>query len=338
MVIFLKSHKRAIYTNLRLSDCIRNFLLEMEIGNLASGSIHNSGLTLGEIVAYGERMGWSDFLEDLDRDRMVEFLSYLKSRPTLDGRRRPVLDANGRQRTIGASYYRTCYRRISAFINWCLKQDYIDVDPLRNIAVPKAEKRVVPILSEDDFRNLLRVTDPGLYKTRAWHFHAVRDQALLWTFFDTPGRKSEIARLTLGQVDLKGRRIMVEGKGRKERYMYLGAVTVRALGRYQMLRDGLALSTDNWWVNSLGNPLSPDWVYPVIKRIAKRAGVEGLHPHKFRHTFSISMIEADVPLPTLEVMGGWAKIPETYLATLGDRAARAAHKRVSPADRLAARK
>ena len=71
MVIFLKSHKRAIYTNLRLSDCIRNFLLEMEIGNLASGSIHNSGLTLGEIVAYGERMGWSDFLEDLDRDRMV---------------------------------------------------------------------------------------------------------------------------------------------------------------------------------------------------------------------------------------------------------------------------
>ena len=30
------------------------------------------------------------------------------------------------------------------------------------------------------------------------------------------------------------------------------------------------------------------------------------------------MIEVDVPLPTLEVMGGWKKLPTTYLATLGD--------------------
>ena len=49
------------------------------------------------------------------------------------------------------------------------------------------------------------------------------------------------------------------------------------------------------------------------------------------------MIEADVPLPTLEVMGGWKRLPQTYHATLGDRAAKAAHRRVSPADRLARR-
>ena len=84
--------------------------------------------------------------------------------------------------------------------------------------------------------------------------------------------------------------------------------------------------------------MSSSWVYQALRRIAKKAGVSGLHPHQFRHTFSIAMIEADVPLPTLEVMGRWAKIPETYLATLGDRVARAAHKRVSPADRFAGRR
>jgi integrase len=77
-----------------------------------------------------------------------------------------------------------------------------------------------------------------------------------------------------------------------------------------------------------------NWLYLMLKRLSERAGIPGLHSHQFRHTFSINMIEAEVPLPTLEVMGGWSKIPQTYLATLGDRAARAAHRRVSPADRL----
>ena len=334
----MKTQKKVIVRNLRLSDCIRNFLLEMEISNLAPGSVHNSGLTLGEMAEFGEQAGWSESLVDLDRDRVLEFLVHLKSRPSRDSRRRPVLDADGRPRSIGDAYYRTCYRRLSAFFNWCLKHDYIEVDPLRNMPVPRVAKRVVPTVSEDDFKRLLLVTDPGLYKTGCWHFLGVRDQALLWLFFDTPGRNGEIGGLRTDQVNLKERRIMVEGKGRKERYMYLGAVTVRALGRYQVLRDSLAQATDCWWVNSVGGAMSADWVYSGLKRIARRAGVEGLHPHRFRHTFSIAMIEGGVPLPTLEVMGGWEKIPDTYLATLGDKAARAAHKMVSPADRLAGRK
>ena len=131
---------------------------------------------------------------------------------------------------------------------------------------------------------------------------------------------------------------MVEGKGRRERYMYLGAVTVRALMRYQMLRDGLVPETDDWWLSSAGEPMDDAWINSAFRRIGKRAGVPGLHPHQFRHTFSVAMIEAGVPQPILEVMGGWSRIPPTYLATLGDRAAMAAHKRASPADRLVRRK
>ena len=84
------------------------------------------------------------------------------------------------------------------------------------------------------------VTDPSLVHTGARHFQAVRNQAALWMFLDTPARRSEVARLTTHTVDLGGRRIHVEGKGRKERYMYLGAVTVRAMVRYQSARDALS--------------------------------------------------------------------------------------------------
>ncbi len=57
-----------------------------------------------------------------------------------------------------------------------------------------------------------------------------------------------------------------------------------------------------------------------------------------RHTFAVSVIEADVALPALQGMGGWKHLPWTYLATLGDRAAKAAHQRVSPADGLAGKR
>ena len=155
---------------------------------------------------------------------------------------------------------------------------------------------------------------------------------------DTPGRRQEITRLTVDAVDPRDRRVLVEGKGRKERYLYIGAVTTNGMGRYKMLRDALEPWTDDWWVDTQGKPMGNNWLYLMLQRLSDRAGFPGLHPHQFRHTFSINMIEADVPLPTLEVMGGWSRIPQTYLATLGDRAAKAAHRRVSPADRLAGRK
>ena len=127
---------------------------------------------------------------------------------------------------------------------------------------------------------------------------------------------------SFGGFGLRERRVLVEGKGRKERYMYIGAATSKAMGRYKMLRDSLEPWTDDWWVDAQGKPMGDNWLYLMLKRLSDRAGIPGLHPHQFRHTFSINMIEADVPLPTLEVMGGWSRIPQTYLATLGDRAAR----------------
>jgi site-specific recombinase XerD len=199
------------------------------------------------------------------------------------------------------------------------------------------QQRVIPTVSDDDFRKLLRLTDPALYRSPARNFRAVRDQAMLWLLLDTPGRQDELARLTLENVDLRERRVLVEGKGRKERYMYLGAVTTKAMGRYKMQRDTLDPWTDDWWVDCHGRPMNRAWLHRVLKRLGQRAGIPNLHPHMFRHTFSVRMIESDVPLPTLEVMGGWVRIPQTYLATLGDRAARAAHRRVSPADRLTGR-
>ena len=312
---------------LSFRDAVQNFLLDQEISNRTAGTVEAQRIVLGFLTNYAEEEGWPS-VDGVGKSHLRQYLAALKGRPKRSSGVGPISD----------SYYETQYRRIKRFFNWCVVEGLVDVNPLSDISHPKVGRRVIRTVSDDDFRKLLRLTDPALYRSPARNFRAVRDQALLWLMMDCPGRRDELFRLTVESVDLKERRVLVEGKGRKERYMYFGAVTTKALSRYKVRRDALDPRTSDWWVDCHGSPVGRSWVYQVVKVLGKRAGIPDLHPHMFRHTFSINMIEADVPLPTLEVMGGWERIPKTYLATLGDRAARAAHRRVSPADRLANRK
>lgn len=73
----------------------------------------------------------------------------------------------------------------------------------------------------------------------------------------------------------------------------------------------------------------------MVKRVAARAGVENLHPHRYRHTFITNMVESDVNQTTIEHMVGVRQIPRTYLNKIGDKAAQKAHRLHSPAAKLA---
>ena len=313
---------------LTLDDAVQSFLLDLEIGNRSPSTISAQRTVLSFLCAFAEESGWPS-IPQISKPHMRQYLAALKARPKWFGLR------GAANEPISDSYYETNYRRIKRFFNWCVLEGYLTANPMAGIPYPKQGQKVIPVVSEDDFQKLLKVTDPNLFHGPSRRFRAVRDQAALWMLMDTPGRKEELAALTLGTVDLKERRVLVRGKGRKERYMYMGAVTVRAMARYKALRDALNPGCDDWWVDIHGYSMSKHWMYRLLKRLCDRAGIPRIHTHQFRHTFSIHMIEANVPLPTLEVMGGWSRMPRTYLATLGDQAAKAAHRRASPADRLA---
>ena len=72
----------------------------------------------------------------------------------------------------------------------------------------------------------------------------------------------------------------------------------------------------------------------ILKRLAKRANIEDMHPHRFRHSYAINALRAGMPEQVLKIVGGWKKIPETYFRTLGEEDAREFHRQVSPGDRL----
>ena len=203
-----------------------------------------------------------------------------------------------------------------------------------SISAPKLEEKTVPVITEDQMRDLLTHADPFLARTPTHRFRLVRDRALLYAFWDTPGRLAEIAKLRLDDVDLTNGTLLVMGKGRKERRMPIGDAARSIVWDYLQEREALMPRTKALWVSEQGEAMLPNGICQILKRLAGRAGIDDMHPHRFRHSYAINALRAGMPEQVLKIVGGWRKIPETYFRTLGEEDAREFHRQVSPGDRL----
>ena len=58
------------------------------------------------------------------------------------------------------------------------------------------------------------------------------------------------------------------------------------------------------WVSERGETLLPNGICQILKRLAKRANIEGIHPHCFRHSYDINALRAGVPEQVLKIVAG----------------------------------
>ena len=140
------------------------------------------------------------------------------------------------------------------------------------------EEKTVPVINEDQMRDLLRLADPALARTPAHRFRLSRDRAVLYAFWDTPGRLSEIAKLRLENTDLTNGTLLVMGKGRKERKMPIGDTARSAIWDYLQEREALMPRIEALWVSEQGEALLPNGICQLLRRLATRANIEGSIP------------------------------------------------------------
>ena len=112
-------------------------------------------------------------------------------------------------------------------------------------------------------------------------------------FIDTGIRASELVGLTLDDVDLGQQMALVMGKGGRGRAVPFGIRTTDALRRYLKSRrqHPLAASTQAFWLGRKG-PLTVSGVAQLLERRGADAGVDHLHPHRFRHTMAHRWLSA----------------------------------------------
>jgi len=180
------------------------------------------------------------------------------------------------------------------------------------ISGPKARRRVPETLSLEEVDRLLEAPRP-------MDAYGVRGRALLELLYSSGLRVSEIASLTLQQVDLKRGLVRVTGKGSKERIVPVGAKAVEAIESYLVSARPVFVKPktgSHLFLSERGRPLSRKTIWVILKGYALDAGIEKkVRPHLLRHSFATHLLSGGADLRSIQEMLGHADIATTQIYT-----------------------
>lgn len=181
---------------------------------------------------------------------------------------------------------------------------------MRTIPAPQPEKRIIVPFTQDEIRRLLRFADttrkyqrPGKRASTHTLPSGARNRAIILLLLDTGIRATELCCLTIADVDLKTQRITVMGKGSKERTVKFSPRTGEVLYRYLATRPN-ARANEALISTQRGAHFDANHLGQILRRLGKRAQVEKVHAHRFRHTFATEFLRNNGDPYTLqEILG-----------------------------------
>ncbi|MBV9161643.1 MAG: tyrosine-type recombinase/integrase [Pseudonocardiales bacterium] len=156
-------------------------------------------------------------------------------------------------------------RRFSA---WCTDEGEIARDELLGLKPPKLDVKVVPRLTDDQCRALVKACTGREFRDR-------RDEAIIRFMLEAIVRAGEVVAMRTTDVDITlGIAVVQRGKGGKGRPVPFGAQTGHAIDRYlRMRRTHRLADTPALWLGDRGKSLSYDGLYVALRHRAELAGI-----------------------------------------------------------------
>jgi len=205
-------------------------------------------------------------------------------------------------------------KQVKAFFNWCVNEGYLEVSPMQDIILPNVPTILKTGLTKSEVQKLVN-------SFRDKDYFEQRNKAMIAIFADCGIRAIEARRIR--DKDIKDNAILINGKGNKQRMVFISPSLKRIMLSYERAKRKYfkgKTKEDYYFLNYRGRGLSHAAVHNTVKEASERTGIE-VHPHKFRHYYSVQAITGDNPIDiySLSRLLGHSDISTTqrYLSTLG---------------------
>jgi integrase/recombinase XerC/integrase/recombinase XerD len=204
------------------------------------------------------------------------------------------------------------FYRFLAELGFCEQSSFSQIG--LNFRTPE---RLPRIMTLPDVNRLLHSAKERVHSSRYGKYKGVRDQVILSMLFYTGMRVGEAVGLDLIDVETNSGTLVVHGKGRKDRVLYVKNVQVLTnLKRYLGLRARLKSDSKALFLNRIGTRLTARSVESIFGVCIKRAGIGGKYtPHSLRHTMATALLERGTNLRALQEILGHSSVMSTQIYT-----------------------
>jgi len=249
----------------------------------------------------------------------LQFLNFLKGKNVTEADQLSLDIFRDFLKSIDNRNYsnRTIIRKYSSLVNFFRfleNNNYIDFQLTQAINIPRKRQRFYSFMSINEVGRLFGSLKPS-------NDSEIRDRAIIELLYSTGARVSEVEGLKTGEVDLQNREIMVTGKGRKQRLVYLNEAAVFWIKKYLEVRNKLIYTgkgshtgDSHLFLNRFGKKLSSRSIRTIVKKYVKKAIIgKNITPHSIRHSFATHLLQEGAGIREIQELLGHENISTTQI-------------------------
>ena len=197
---------------------------------------------------------------------------------------------------------------LNSLYQWFTKEGYLLLDPLKTIKKIRSPKKIKEHYTPREVETLR----DAVYKNKSKKVIFLRNIAIFEVLLSSGIRASELCNLNISDVNLNKCKMLINGKGNKQRIAYFNHKAQIAIENYLEVRDDdieVLFASER---KKDGSRLKIGSLDNIIRKIGESVNIDA-HPHKFRHTFATNMLEKGMPLEQVKTTLGHEKIKTTQI-------------------------
>jgi integrase/recombinase XerC len=214
---------------------------------------------------------------------------------------------------MARSYVRLTFAALRSFYKYLIEREGFRDNPLREVQLPKMEKKLPIVLSVSQVDELLTVPNRIARQSQAPVWAAARDVAMLELFYSSGLRLSELAALNVADIDTFSETVRVIGKGRKERIVPVGQIALKALQQYRFEAN---VQAGPLFLSKLKKRMSARSIWLMLRKHLSQTSIQlRVSPHKLRHSFATHLLDNGADLRSVQTLLGHANLSTTQIYT-----------------------